>query len=323
MASSTDETPGATPGSTERDDADRSTGRRVLAAFLWRPGVLVLVTLGLIATVVGPRLVERLPDLSDRAEYQLTRRSVDVTTARPAWVPEDYLAAVLGSDQWPAEGTSILDRGVASRVAAAFEEQPWVDEVQRVECQVPSRVVVDLVFRRPVSWVETDGDRVAVSRLGIRLPGRDIDGDLADKLPVVTGVNSTAPENDGDIWEDVRVTAAARLASDLGTHWEPFELKTIHVFLQGQTGNEADRVFLELTTLGGSRIVWGRAPGADHPGELTPRQKIGRLVQFISHFKSLDTPDGPLEINIRHWREIIYKPLGDKSAQGRVLRVLR
>ena len=36
-------------------------------------------------------------------------------------------------------------------------------------------------------------------------------------------------------------------------------------------------VQLELLTEGGSRILWGRAPGSIHPGELEPTQKIGRL----------------------------------------------
>ena len=86
---------------------------------------------------------------------------------------------------------------------------------------------------------------------------------------------------------------------------------------------DRDRVFLELLTHGGSRIVWGRPPGTRHPGELTVSQKLGRIMQFISHFDSLDPPGGPFEINIRHWREIIYRPLNSESAQSLTLPVIR
>ena len=65
----------------------------------------------------------------------------------------------------------------------------------------------------------------------------------------------------------------------------------------------------ELTSKGGSVIVWGRPPGTNHPGELTVEQKVGRLERYLEQFGSFDGPHGPYEIDIRHWQEISRRPL--------------
>ncbi|HCD00529.1 MAG TPA: hypothetical protein DER64_08365, partial [Planctomycetaceae bacterium] len=132
------------------------------------------------------------------------------------------------------------------------------------------------------------------------------------------------PAIDAVAWNDPSVVAAAELATELESYWEPFDLVAIVVQRRDPAVNSAgDHMVLELLTRGGSRVVWGRPPGTGHPGELTTAQKIGRIMQFISHFDSLDPPDGPFEINIRHWHEIIFRSLKSTSARSRTLRVLR
>ena len=71
---------------------------------------------------------------------------------------------------------------------------------------------------------------------------------------------------------------------------------------------DIDDLQFELLTRNGSRILWGRAPGTNHPGELTVEQKIGRLKKYQSDFGGFDQPHGPYEIDIRHWREISRRP---------------
>ena len=288
-----------------------------IAAVLWRPGVLVLVVLVLVSTVLLPKVIDRLPELKVRPEYQLTRDAVEIIPSPPAWIPDEFVARATGSDSWPREGTSILEPDVLQRISESFAARPWVAEVRAVERRVPAGVVVRLVYRRPVAWIETAGSPVAVDVNGVRLPAGDLSGETATNYPVVRGVTSPPPSADAVEWEDRGVVAAARLADELKSHWEPFDLSVIVV------QRDRDRVFLELLTHGGSRIVWGRPPGTRHPGELTVSQKLGRIMQFISHFDSLDPPGGPFEINIRHWREIIYRPLNSESAQSLTLPVIR
>ena len=294
-----------------------------ISVVLWRPGVLIPVVLALVATVAVPKIIRGLPELSERPAYQLSRGAVEIVPAKPDWVPEDFLSIVTGSEVWPAEGTSIFDPTLVERVAAAFADHPWVAEVERVERRVPAGVMVRLKFRRPVAWVETAGGRVAVDVTGVRLPGEDLVSEAAERFPVVRGVTSEPPEVGAIAWNDPSVVAAAQLAAELESHWGPFDLAAIVVKRRDAVLNPAgDQMVLELVTRGGSRVVWGRPPGTSHPGELTVAQKIGRIMQFISRFDSLDPPDGPYEINIRHWHEIIYRSLKSKSARSRTLRVL-
>ena len=295
-----------------------------IAAMLWRPGVLVPVVLALVATVAVPKLIRELPELSEYPAYQLSRSAVQVIPEKPEWVPKDFLLTVTGSEMWPEDGTSIFDATLVERVAEAFADHRWVAGVERVERRVPAGVVVRLTFRRPVAWIETAGGRVAVDVTGVRLPGEDLVGETAERYPVVRGVTSQPPAIDAVAWNDPGVVAAAQLAAELESYWEPFDLVAIVVQRRDPAVNSTgDHMVLELLTRGGSRVVWGRPPGTGHLGELTTAQKIGRIMQFISHFDSLDPPDGPFEINIRHWHEIIFRSLKSTSARSRTLRVLR
>ena len=295
-----------------------------ISAMLWRPGVLVPVVLALVGTVAVPKLIRELPELSEYPAYQLSRSAVQVIPEKPEWVPKDFLLTVTGSEMWPEDGTSIFDATLVERVAGAFADHRWVAEVERVERRVPAGVVVRLTFRRPVAWIETAGGRVAVDVTGVRLPGEDLVGETAERYPVVRGVTSQPPAIDAVAWNDPGVVAAAQLAAELESYWEPFDLVAIVVKRRDPMGNSVgDHMVLELLTRGGSRVVWGRPPGTGHLGELTTAQKIGRIMQFISHFDSLDPPDGPFEINIRHWHEIIFRSLKSTSARSRTLRVLR
>ena len=73
----------------------------------------------------------------------------------------------------------------------------------------------------------------------------------------------------------------------------------------------------QILTRDGSRILWGRAPGTHHPGELSAEQKIGRLTQYLADFGTFRPPQGPLEIDIRHWQEITQRRLSSLETRRR------
>ena len=296
---------------------------RGLGRLLWRPRTLVLVGLGIAATVVVPTLIPQLPRLAFRSEYRLTRDAVVVTPGPPDWVPATFLSQVIEGDLWPVEGTSVLEKTLVDQIAGAFAAHPWVADVVRVEHRIPARVIIRLKYRRPVAWIEASPRRIPVDVTGLCLPAGDFSASDSGRYPLVRGVVSQPPSATGMAWDDPGLVAAARLAQELGPHWESFGLSAIVVQRRDEEPAVDDRVFLQMLTRGGSRVVWGRPPGTRHPGELTVAQKLGRLKQFIAHFDSLDPPHGPYEINIRHWREIIYRRLGSESAQRMTLRVIR
>jgi hypothetical protein len=76
-------------------------------------------------------------------------------------------------------------------------------------------------------------------------------------------------------------------------------------------------IVLQLQAKGGSTIIWGRAPGTDHPGELTSAQKVARLDKYVTEFGSFSRPSGPYEIDIRHWQEITRRPAAKAQAASR------
>jgi len=111
------------------------------------------------------------------------------------------------------------------------------------------------------------------------------------------------------IWNDPALIAAARLAKLLEEKWKPLKLEAISIPRNASTKSDANDILLELIGKGGSRIAWGRPPGSDHPGELEPTQKIRRLEKYLADFGDYDKPNGPYEIDIRHWQEISRHPL--------------
>jgi hypothetical protein len=306
--------------------ADKPTVRknnRSLYRLFLRPGTFVLVALSIAATAIVPSIISELPHLSFRSEYRLTRDAVVVTPGPPDWVPEAFLTQIIDGELWPVEGTSMLEETLVGQIAGAFAAHPWVAEVVRVERRFPARVMVKVKYRRPVAWIEVPGQSIPVDVTGVCLPKEDLAVSDSSRYPLVRGVVSQPPSQVGVAWDDPGLLAAARLARELGPHWESFGLSAIVVQRRDEEPAVDDRVFLQMLTRGGSRVVWGRPPGTRHPGELTVAQKLGRLKQFISYFDSLDPPQGPYEINIRHWREIIYRRLGSESAQRMRLPVIR
>ena len=95
-------------------------------------------------------------------------------------------------------------------------------------------------------------------------------------------------------------------------HWKKFKLTAIVVPQAGVAADTAEGVY-SLRSEGGSRIVWGRAPGSDNPGELATDKKISRMLKYVTDFGGFDRPHGPYEIDIRHWQEISRKPLAARD----------
>jgi hypothetical protein len=93
------------------------------------------------------------------------------------------------------------------------------------------------------------------------------------------------------------------------THWEHLNLAGIQLPSRATAELKIEDIQYQVLTKDGSRIVWGRAPGTDHPGELSAEQKIGRLTQYLADFGTFRPPHGPLEIDIRHWQEITQRRL--------------
>lgn len=274
---------------------------------LFRPKALVPLAVLVLAAFCSPVVVRHLPDLRQRDEYTLSTTEIEITPP-PRWVPADLVDQVVQQANLP-ETVSLLEDDLAGRILEAFEGHPWVAEVRSVRKSMPARLTVELRYREPVAMVQMKAGFYPVDKKGTLLPPQDFAISEAKRYPRITNVQSVPQGSAGTAWGDVVVLGAARIAEALAPHWEEFELAAIRAPRPTSAHTTIDDLTYVLITRGGSRILWGRAPGADHPGELTAEQKVGRLQEYLARFEQFDRPHGPYEIDIRHWREISRRPL--------------
>lgn len=282
----------------------RSAAERIEeAGRVWfQPWRLAGIALVCAAIVMLPRVVKSLPEIGHRPEYQLRAEDIHVTEI-PQWVPQDLVvetAAKVGLKPT----RSVLDEQLTVDVANALRAHPWVEKVVKVEKSVPARLNIELVYRRPVAMVEIPSGLLPVDANGVLLPPGSFTAEDAQRYPLITRPKTSPQSAVGKPWGDSQVAAAAKLAAVLLPHWKDFRLTAIEIPPGIDLRAPQEELVFQLQTQGGSRIVWGRAPGVIYPLELSADQKIGRLEECLSRFGGFDQPDGPYEIDIRHFQEI-------------------
>ena len=186
------------------------------------------------------------------------------------------------------------------------------------EKSFPARLVVRLEFRKPVAMVEVKQGLYPVDARGLLLPPKGFSASDARRFPLIRGILSTPHGPAGTPWGDVALVGGAGLADILAPYWQDLGLQAIVVPKLQQADADFEELVYELLTPHGTRIIWGRAPGSAHPGELATEQKVGRLQEYRTDFGGFDQPHGPYEIDIRHWREMTRRPLASHRGQDRL-----
>jgi len=274
----------------------------------WFPANLcIAIGLLLIAATSYPAWKHLIPDLTGRSEYKVRAEQIAITQP-PQWVPANLVEQVLEHADLTGD-LSLLDDGLTKRLAEAFALHPWVEEVVTVKKSFPAAVSVQLNYRRPVAMVQVKQGMYPVDPSGVLLPPEDFSVSETKLYPLITNVHSTPQGPAGTSWGDAAVIGAANLADVLSPHWKKLALAAIECPREASaTQLRGDEVYVLLAN-GGSRILWGRVPGSDQPGELSTEQKIGRLKKYVADFGGFDRPNGPYEIDIRHWQEISRRTL--------------
>jgi hypothetical protein len=279
-----------------------------LARWFLRPAALLLIVGGISLYIAGPVAWSWLPDLTHRREYHLSALDIHFNDP-PAWVPAGFLRDVIREGKLPDE-LSLLNDRLVDDVAAAFQKDAWVEKVVSVRKDLSQGVTVVLEYRKPVAFVVTDSDHYPIDGKATLLPPPSLPAG-SDELPTIRNVHSTPQGTAGTNWGDRIVEGAARLAEVLGPSWKKLQLASIQIPDTVGAKGGADEAIYELRTVGGSHIIWGRAPDSDHPGELTYQQKIGRLEDYAARNGGFSDEHGPYEIDIRHWHEISRQPLSE------------
>lgn len=296
---------------TDKTDTDDATAESKpgnwLTRWLFRPRILLLFAVAATSITFAPTLRNLIPDLSQRDEYRLSADRIHISPP-PRWVPDDLVEQVLGGSQWP-KTTSLLDDALTAKVAEAFRQHPWVAEVLTVRKSVPAHIDVQLEYRQPVGMIRVKQGMYPVDKDGILLPPADFSVADTQRYPTIDSVRSIPQGPAGTSWGDTSVLGAARLAKVLAPHWKKFDLVSIRVPRVTTANATTEQLVYTLISRGGSQIVWGRAPGTTHPGELSAEQKVAKLNDYLRDFGRFDQPHGPYEIDIRHWQETSRQPL--------------
>ena len=265
-----------------------------------RTVVLILITLTLffgswyaVWRSVGPDVLTSKP-------YWLDQKNVEVTPS-PAWIHRNIRAEVFRDASLDGP-LSIVEDDLAQRIADAFSLHPWVAEVHRVTKCFPARIKVDLAYRRPVCMVQLEGRLLAVDVQGVLLPSGSPDFSPNETLryPRLVGVD-TVPVGPGTRWRDARVIEGAEIADALGPVWQQLSLDRIVPSTLVELGYGSEYTY-ELVTKGGTRIVWGRAPSAQMPGEATAAEKIAQLLEYHKADGTLEGHSGPRQLDVRNLR---------------------
>ncbi len=287
----------------------------------WAGAVFRPLRLAKLAVIVGvvalmPYIIQRLPNLAARSEYRLATKHIRIVPTPERPVPENLLEQVRELGKLPRE-LSILDETLATKLAAAFSRHPWVARVVKVRKSHPANITVELEYRQPVGMVQVKGGRFPIDAAGVVLPPGDFTAADLKRFPTIQGPTPPASLHPGVAWNEPSLQAAARLAQLLAPTWSKLRLESIIAPSRLDSKSDASKITLKLQASGGSQIIWGRAPGTEHPGELTTTQKIGRLEKYLTEFGGFDRPNGPYEVDIRHWQEISRRPLASEQSHSR------
>lgn len=274
-----------------------------LIDWFFRPAMLFQFSLVAGLFALWPYAIQRLPSLDKRPEYRLTFSQIQIQPPPDRPVPLNLLEQVRQLADLPDE-FSILDENLTTEVARAFRRHPWVAKVARVRKKFPSAVTVELEYRNPVAMVRQADKLTPIDLQGVALPISDFSTEEASRYPVIQNPGVKVSVQTGSAWDDPAILAAAQLASYLKDKWTPLKLEAITVDRSDASKTLWKDLSLVLIGRGGSRILWGRAPGIDYPGELEPTQKIRRIEKYLADFGDYVRPSGPYEIDIRHWHEI-------------------
>ncbi len=214
---------------------------------------------------------------------------------------------------------SITDDDLAERIANAFKLHPWIAEVCQVRKYHPARIKVDLVYYRPVLMVQVPGGLLPVDISGVLLPSTDFSPLEAGRYPRLVGIDTVPVGPPGERWGDVRVVGAAAIAASFGTAWQRLGLERIVPAAMVSVGRQREETY-DLFTTSGTRVVWGRAPTTDMPGEVPAEEKVARLVKYAAERGSLDATDGrPQELDVRGLQAVNSAPRTTNS-KPRVIR---
>lgn len=246
------------------------------------------------------------PQISQRGNYLLADQRITISTL-PEWITGDVRGEAV-RNAGLAGRLSVLDDAFVQVIEDAFVLHPWVESVDRITKSYPAGVHVELTYRRPVAVVELVNQNVVqlipIDRHGVHLPASDVPNIRKRYLPRIGNIVERPPV--GQPWADQRVLGAAELAEQLAQVWESLHLVDILPSARPEIRAGQRYFVFDLITRGGTRIVWGAAPGTAPPDEDKLSAKLKRLHSCDQQYGPLDSVRGPAVVDVR--KELAITP---------------
>lgn len=229
-----------------------------------------------------------------RVDTSKARLLSGATWADPRWEAE--LAAKLAS----LGKVQSEDDAALQRVVGVVSALPFVAEVSRPKVLWPDGLRLDVRLRTPIACVQLGNEFQPVSADGYLLTGRWPAPPERGTgwLPVVVVGASVERLHAGPVvWTDAAVDGFA-VAQSLWEALEPralAELGRIVIDARNARTATVENGGVTLALERGRRVLFGRAPNTDEPGELPVAQKWKNLDRALRYLEPVDAsgdPDG-------------------------------
>jgi hypothetical protein len=256
----------------------------VVARWIVRRGAAYAAVVILVAGVVwSVQQLEASVERKPRYQQPPTIALVDV--------PDDLESRILGIID-PYVTRAWTDDALCTRVGQALEASAWVSRVRFVRRFADGTVSVSCDYRVPAALLQHGNEYCLIATDGVRLPGIY---EYHPSFKVIQGVMSMPPE-EGETWPGEDVQAGLDLTRILRS--EPF-FDQITGILVGNAGGRQNRTAPHLsiaTAPGGSRIVWGSAPGHEFE-ENTIDEKLHLLRENFRRWGRIDATRDYIDIS--------------------------
>jgi hypothetical protein len=243
------------------------------------------------------------PLVAQNSRYWVTAESIDLNNL-PDWIsPETQIKKEVFSSGL-LEEVSTLDPHAATRIAQAFELNPWVKNVERVTKSAPNRVRIELEYRQPIAvvWIQltaNSGGWEPVDSEGVVLPEDRFHQEperLSNYLRIVSQPPPQVPNDVGITWPDDRVQHGATLATMLARLWREWGIDNIYV---ARSVVDASPVF-SLRAGQNVKIIWGHGPGLEQSGELKAAQKLLLISEYLKQHGAISSWPASQILDVQH-----------------------
>jgi len=215
---------------------------------------------------------------------------IDLMNA-PSWMTDAWqrqvcltVAKYVSADPFDSRSLSIA--------AQALNLDPLVKQVVQVRRVAGGRIQVFAEYRSPLALVETGNFYLLVDDEGVVLPTvyearhlKQVD------MPVILGVASQPPMNDGARWMGRDLQAGLELAALI--EGETFSAEVLSIDVSHYQG---DHLQLYLITEAGP-VLWGMPPGQELMIEAEADLKLARLRNLYEQRQSIASPGRLVKVN--------------------------